>query len=232
MDLALNPNTTRNYFGCLRRFLSAHEFTIDRIRDFLLGVENPNTYNNFVKAFKAYARFRGWELAIRQRPRWEPVRILPTKKQLQEFYSALDTQYERLAFIGYAVTGLRRHGLLDLRMDQIDRSTRAIIPQSNSLTKRTYITFYNEEFEDELMVWLKLKKKSDRLFPIRGRTSPFCSASPTIKLGFTLRPKRSASGSLTRWLGSGSQIALLMPSKAGFQEASWQGITPTTASRI
>ena len=112
-----------------------------------------------MKAFKAYARFQGWELAIRQRPRWEPDCILPTKKQLQEFYSALNTQYERLAFIGYAVTSLRRHELLDLRMDQIDRSTRAITPQSNSLTKRTYVTFYNEEFEDELMVWLKICRK-------------------------------------------------------------------------
>ena len=189
VDLALNPNTVRNYSGCLRRFLSAHEFTIDRIRDFLLGVENPNTYNNFVKAFKAYARFQGWELTIRQRPRWEPVRILPTKKQLREFYSALDTQYERLAFIGYAVTGLRRHELLDLRMDQIDRSTRVIIPQSNSLTKRTYVTFYNEEFEDELTVWLKLKKKSDRLFPIRGSHKSVLFRIAHHKTGLHITPQ-------------------------------------------
>ncbi|MDH7555469.1 MAG: integrase [Candidatus Methanosuratincola sp.] len=73
-----------------------------------------------------------------------------------------------MLFVGYAVTGLRRHELLDLRMDQRNQQVRVIIPQNDPLTKRTYVTFYNEEFEEELTVWIKLKKDSDRLFPIRG----------------------------------------------------------------
>ncbi|MDI9644240.1 MAG: integrase [Candidatus Verstraetearchaeota archaeon] len=189
MDLACKRNTARGYSACLRAFLSKHDFTIGGIRDFLLTVENPNTYNNYVKAFKAYARFLGQELKIRQKPKFEPVRFLPTRKELLEFYSALDTQYERLAFVGYAVTGLRRHELLDLSMSQINRQMRSIVPQSNSLTKRTYITFYNEEFEDELTVWLKLKKDSDRLFPIRGSHKSVLFRVAHHKTGLHITPQ-------------------------------------------
>ena len=168
VDMACSRVTAKGYSSCIRAFLSKHPFTMDSIRDFLIAVENPNTYNNYVKSFKAYARFLGYELSLKQKPRYEPVRPLPTRKELREFYSALDTDYERLAFIGFCVTGLRRNELLGLRMDQIDQQARAIFPQKNSLTKRTYITFYNDEFEDELTVWLKIKKPSDKLFPIRG----------------------------------------------------------------
>jgi len=162
---------------------------MEDIRNFLLGIENPNTYNNYVKAFKAYARFLGRELQLRQKPGWEPIRFLPTKKELQEFYSALDTDYERLAFVGYAVTGLRRCELLNLKMDQINLEKRAIIPCKNSLTKRTFITFYNDEFEDELFVWLKLKKLSDRLFPIRGSHKSVLFPIAHHKTGLHITPQ-------------------------------------------
>ncbi len=111
VDMACKRNTTRNYSCCLRSFLSSHKFAIEEIRDFLLTVENPNTYNNYVKAFKAYARFQGWDLNIKQRPRWEPIRVLPSKNELREFYAALDTDYKRLAF-----RRLRRDGAQEARV--------------------------------------------------------------------------------------------------------------------
>ncbi|MEM3390461.1 MAG: integrase, partial [Thermoproteota archaeon] len=189
IDMACSRKTAKGYSTCLRLFLSKYDFIMDNIRDFLLGIENPNTYNNYVKAFKAYARFLGGELCLKQKPKWDPIRFLPNKKELQEFYLALDTQYERLAFIGYAVTGLRRHELLDLKMDQINLQMRAIIPKSNSLTKRTWITFYNEELEEELSIWLKLRKKSDRLFPIRGSHKSVLFRIAHHKTGLHITPQ-------------------------------------------
>lgn len=43
-----------------------------------------------------------------------------------------------------------------------------LIPNHNSKTKRSYITFYNEEAEKVLLQWLKIRpKNSDKLFPMR-----------------------------------------------------------------
>ena len=115
-----------------------------------------------MKAFKAYAAFKGIPLTLKQKPAWNPIRIPPTRSQLKEFYSALDEEYERLAIIGYAVTGLRRNALLDLKMHHMRREVRAIVLGGGSRTKGTHITFYNGEFEEHLERWIRLKKPSDR----------------------------------------------------------------------
>ena len=169
VDLRLSKSTVRNYAWCIRAFLSTYEFTQDGIREFLAGVENPSTFNNWLKAFAAYAKFSGAEMKFKFKRPDPPIRPLPTKKELLEFYSALDAQHERLAFVGFAVSGLRRHELLGIRLDQIDMEKRALMPNHCSPTKRSFIAFYNEEFEDELTVWLKLRPpKSNRLFSVSG----------------------------------------------------------------
>ena len=76
---------------------------------------------------------------------------------------------EHTLFIGYAVTGLRSRELLDLKMSQVNFETRVVFPNHGSLTKRSFITFYNEEMEELLDVWLRLRsKRSDKLFPMKS----------------------------------------------------------------
>lgn len=94
-----------------------------------------------------------------------------------------------MAFVGYAVTGLRWHELLDLKMPQIKRDLRAIIQGNSSRTKRTYITFYNDEFEEHLRQWERIKKPSDRLFPIRGSHKSVLFMMAQQKTGLRITPQ-------------------------------------------
>ncbi|RLF92549.1 hypothetical protein DRN52_07825, partial [Thermococci archaeon] len=58
-------------------------------------------------------------------------------------------------FLIYSTTGLRRKEILNLRVGDIDFEKRMIIPrESSSRTKRTWITFYNDEAEEALKRYL------------------------------------------------------------------------------
>ncbi len=190
VDLRLSHRTAKNYNNHLRTYLAEAEFNTEAMRDFLAGIENPSSYNNWLKAFVAYGRYAGIEVRFRF-SRVEPsVRIPPGKKDLRAFFGALSDDRERLAFVGFCCTGLRRRELLDLRMDQIDQGSRALFPSHNTLTKRSYITFYNEEFEDLLYPWLKLRfVKSDRLFPMRGVDRSFLFAEAQQRTGLHITPQ-------------------------------------------
>ncbi|MEM3484846.1 MAG: integrase [Candidatus Methanomethyliaceae archaeon] len=190
VDLGLSQRTTNYYFWCVRKFLSRYSFTNEEIRDFLVSIENSYTFNNWLKAFTAYARFLNVPIKFKFKRVDPPIRTLPTKSQLREFYSALDTDYERLAFIGFCVTGLRRGELLNLKLSEINMENRAIIPNHSSLTKRSFITFYNEEFEEELSVWLKLRSpKSERLFTVSGGALSCLFRLAQLRTGLHITPQ-------------------------------------------
>ena len=51
-------------------------------------IEKSNTYNNWLKAFIAYAKYLGISLPFKlKRPPPETLRPLRTKKELQEFFT-------------------------------------------------------------------------------------------------------------------------------------------------
>ncbi|MEM4217803.1 MAG: hypothetical protein QXZ09_07245, partial [Candidatus Methanomethylicaceae archaeon] len=190
MDLQQQQRTASAYYNLVRRFLQSHEFTVEEIRAFLSEIEKPNTYNNWLKAFIAYAKYLGASLPFRLRRPPETVRPLRTKKELQEFFYALETDAERTLFIGYAVTGLRRRELLNLKVCQVNFELRAVFPNHGSVTKRSYITFYNEELEELLDVWLRLRsKRSDRLFPMRSSEQSSIFLTAYRKTGLRITPQ-------------------------------------------
>jgi len=58
-------------------------------------------------------------------------------------------------FLIYSTTGLRRKEVLNLKIGDIDFEKRMIIPKgSSSRTKRSWITFYNDEAEEALKEYL------------------------------------------------------------------------------
>ncbi len=111
--------------------------------------------------------------------------------QLREFYEAIDVDYERLAFLGFAATGLRRSELLEVRIPQIDRTNRAIVPGRRSSMKRSFISFYNSEFEELLDPWLKRRsgRRSDRLFSVCGSSKSVIFMIARKKTGLHITPK-------------------------------------------
>ncbi len=192
VDLRIQRNTAQSYAGAIRRFLEACDFTVAGMREYLSRIENGYTYNDYLKAFIAYSRFLGVEPPKFRFSRMEPLLDPPpTKGQLREFYEAIDVDYERLAFLGFASTGLRRSELLEVRIPQIERANRAIVPGHRSSTKRSFISFYNSEFEELLDPWLKRRpgRRSDRLFSVCGSSKSVIFMIARKKTGLHITPK-------------------------------------------
>jgi len=123
VDLRQQHSTARAHYSAVRRYLRDNRFTIDGIRDFLSGIEKPNTFNNWLKIFITYGKFVGVKIRFKLRRVSDVVRVLGTKKELHEFYCALEANVERTLFVGYTVTGLMRRELLDVRVDQVNLAT-------------------------------------------------------------------------------------------------------------
>jgi Site-specific recombinase XerD len=72
---------------------------------------------------------------------------VPTKDELQTFYEAIDTHRYRAVFLMYATSGLRSAELVQLTMDDIGEEDRMLIPDKESESKQTWVSFYDEEAE-------------------------------------------------------------------------------------
>jgi integrase len=70
---------------------------------------------------------------------------VPSKEDLQTFYEALEDPKYKAAFLFAATSGLRSSELCQLTMDDIDEDKRMIVPDKDSKTKQTWVTFYNDE---------------------------------------------------------------------------------------
>ena len=72
---------------------------------------------------------------------------VPSKGDLQTFYEAIENPKYEALFLFAATSGLRSGELLGLTMGDIDEAKRMIVPEKESSTKQTWVTFYNEEAE-------------------------------------------------------------------------------------
>jgi integrase/recombinase XerD len=78
---------------------------------------------------------------------------------MKKFYEAIDNLEEKALFLLIASSGLRRNEALNLKLSDVDFEKRMIIPRHESKTKRSFITFYNEEAESLLKEWLEIRPK-------------------------------------------------------------------------
>lgn len=119
-------------------------------------------------------------------PTAEPQpRFLPTKKQLSEFFAELN-DYERPIFLLYASSGLRRSEVLDLRIDQLDLENRAIIPFHATTQKKSWISFYNDEAEQELRPYLNTDGK---IFKLSSERKYLLFREARLKTGLDITPQ-------------------------------------------
>jgi len=95
-----------------------------------------------------------------------PTKV-PSKEGLQAFYRHLESTRLRAMFLVYATSGLRSGEVLDLKMGDVDLNRHMLTPKSRSETKRTWVSFYNEEAERALRKFLPRREDGDdRLFQI------------------------------------------------------------------
>jgi len=183
VDLGLAETTAKEYKRKMKRFFKAVDkptsnITTEDIRGYLkpLSSGSANSYGNALKPIKRFFRdymkmgnvvesFKFKKIQLR------PI-VVPSKEQMREFYKALRTPRARALFLMYASTGLRKMELLSLRRDDIDWEKRMIIPNGHDGgTKRSWVTFFNEEAELALKEYLETRKDdSPKLFRISPHT--------------------------------------------------------------
>ncbi|MEN3049770.1 MAG: tyrosine-type recombinase/integrase [Candidatus Methanosuratincola petrocarbonis] len=175
VDLRLKPESVRRHLVCVRQILAfcGPSPTAKTIREFLSAVENPFTYNNYLKSLRVYFRDFLGRPEVVATFRFSKTEAVPprlfSKKELRDFYSALDTEAERALFLLYATSGRRRSEVLGLKMDQMDLSQRVLVPTKLGGTKRTWYSFFNGEAEAALREYLEVRqdpKRNGMLFPL------------------------------------------------------------------
>ena len=156
---------------------------------------------NILSAVRIFFReFIGIEIADSfEMPTMNPTPTkVPSKEDLQTFYDAVENPKYRVIFLMYATSGLRSAELLDLTTDDIDEDDRMLIPDSDSATKQTWVSFYNEEAKRAYEEFKSHRKPDDdRLFQ---------AAKPTVNATFRRLSEKSGvkvtPQMLRRWFAS------------------------------
>jgi site-specific recombinase XerC len=140
IDLQLQPRTIKGHVRQVGRFLRAinkspQEVTDGDIRSYLVGFKQkaPDTYRNVLWSLRVFFRDfikRGEVVKGFRLPR-SPIKpkTVPTREQVQKFYVALKSPMERAIFLMYATSGLRKHELQSLTLQDIDIENRMILPK-------------------------------------------------------------------------------------------------------
>ncbi len=131
-----------------------------------------NLYKTMRRLFRDY--FKRPDLIEGIRIKWYqplPSRIINVKDEdVRAAFYRLQMDWERALFLTYATTGIRTSEAFKIKMDQVLWEYRAIVPAQDRGTKKTGITFFNEEAEYWLKRYISQRTdKSDLLFPLSDR---------------------------------------------------------------
>jgi integrase len=169
------------------------------LRCFLKSLENLSaaTYKNALMALKVFFRdFLEMPQVVSSfkfpHQVFKPKQIV-CREQLQQFCDCLETLKERALFLLYATTGLRREEILSLKPENIDFEKRMITPNNhNGETKKSWVSFYNEEAETVLKEYLTTKRssRSQRIFPMQRDEVVQLWKSAREKTGMDITPQK------------------------------------------
>ena len=175
----LGKAVRRNYRCVARRFLNSSKGIVSResVKAYLSTYLNkaPRTYNNQLKGLRAFVgRFLQRADIIRvfrkaHVPDCEPR--VPTDEQVRAGFYGLTDDLERVLYLFYASTGLRKSEALNLNMNRdMDFDTKCVRSKHDTRSKKAGITFYNEECEKYFKRYLDSRTdSSDLLFVIGSK---------------------------------------------------------------
>jgi len=177
----------------------AESATVEDVREYLKNLKGISSaqYKNILMALKVFFRdfLKAPEVVSSFKfPHqvFKPKQIL-NREQLQQFYQSLETAKEKALFMLYATTGLRRDEILSLKPENIDFSNRMITPENHrGETKKSWVSFYNEEAELALKEYLATKKpsRSQRLFPMQQDEVVELWKATREKTGIDITPQK------------------------------------------
>jgi integrase len=204
VDLRRSSKTAYEHTYYVKKFLNAltkpvETTTAEDVREYLKSLSNASSaqYKNILMALKIFFRdFMNMPEAVVSfkfpHQVFKPKQIL-CKEQLKQFYKCLETPKEKALFMLYATTGLRRDEILSLRPEDIDFEKRMITPDGHlGETKKSWVSFYNEEAEHTLKEYLATKKssRSDRLFPNQRQEVIELWRTARTKTGMSITPQK------------------------------------------
>jgi integrase len=175
VNRGMRRRVAKDYYRMARRYLKFCKGVVseETVRAFLSQFLRlkPKTYNNMLYGLRSFVGHYLNRMDIMERFKrvWQPMsyeRVLPTKQQLKRAFESLTCDLERALFLFYATTGLRRSEVLKLREENIDRKLRCVKPNHDTRTKKSGVTFYNEECKRYLD---RLHFKNGKVFRIGGK---------------------------------------------------------------
>jgi integrase len=86
---------------------------------------------------------------------------VPSKADLQTFYEALENPKYKAAFLFAATSGLRSSELCQLTMDDVNEDKQMLVPDKESSTKETWVSFYNDEAAEAFESFKPERKDGD-----------------------------------------------------------------------
>jgi len=199
--LNLSKETVKHYVRKIRAFLKNRSLVSERdIQIYIKEAKekySPYYVSNILSAFKAYFRdYKGlkWMDGYKH-----PQDSLKLKEEIEpekvkRFIEAIDDIGVKCFALFLATSGLRKSEVFNLRKEDVNRELRCIIPNCHSgKTKRSGISFYNEEAEKCLLEFEKsmnpMQKRSKRLIPIGSDRFFYEWQKAKKKSGINLKPK-------------------------------------------
>ena len=204
VDLRRSDKTAYEHTYYIKKFLnelpkSIESVSVEDVRHYLKSRDGVSSaqYKNILMALKVFFRdfLQAPEVVSSFKfPHqvFKPKQIL-SKEQVKQFYESLDTPKEKALFLLYATTGLRREEILSLKPDDIDLSKRMITPDNHEgETKKSWVSFYNEEAEQSLREYLSTKKhsRSQRIFPMQRQEVIELWRIAREKTGINITPQK------------------------------------------
>jgi integrase len=187
IDRRLEGRTVKEHLRIMRKLQASNtkllqELSREDLRSYLASFSDasPYHYANILKALRVFfGAFLGMNIAQGFKfPEYPLVpHKVPTHDELQRFYRALRSPFKdqryfptscyRACFLLWASSGRRRNEILELTLDDIDIEQKMLKANGGSSTKHTWVSFYNEEADQELRRYIRLSKISngDKLFP-------------------------------------------------------------------
>jgi len=194
--------TQETYLGILKRAFRriGKPLTLKKIKNYLRKIRETHSPDHFslnLSAFKNYLRFKGYDGFLDDfkfvHKGFVPKRI-PTREELQAFFNALPTLGSKAFFIILATSGLRPGEVKSLTLEDVDFKQRMLRPSCHSgVTKRSWISFYNQEAQniiEEFRANLsKRQRKSKKRLPISSRDLKRDWRIAKETTGLNLKPK-------------------------------------------
>ena len=87
---------------------------------------------------------------------------VPLKTDIQAVYNALENLKYNAAFLFAATSSLRSSELCQLAIDDSDEDKRMLVPDKESSTKETWLTFYNDEAAEAFEAFKPERKDGDK----------------------------------------------------------------------